>query len=141
MLPPPVEHPPGAWLRLAEAATYIRMTPSGLRTCVTRGQLVPDGRGPKGTHMFKVATLDQFLVDRTRCYTPTCHAAAGDREIVHETEGKGDTLPRREAHRRRDLPHAVQGAVPENRSRQGSRSSGAVREPGRRGQATRHAQD
>jgi hypothetical protein len=78
-LPPPAEYPPGAWLRLVEAAAYVRMTASGLRTAVHRGEIIPDGRGPRSTHMFRARTLDAFLARGTEWYTEPFHATAGDR--------------------------------------------------------------
>lgn len=62
----------------AEAAAYLRRTPAAVRTLVYRGLLVPDGRGPRRTHMFRQRTLDAFLeAGARRRYTPGRHAALG----------------------------------------------------------------
>jgi hypothetical protein len=79
-LPPPAAHPPDAWLRLSEAATYVRMTESGLRSVIHRGEIKPDGAGPRRTHMFRASTLDAFLEGRVRCYSGDRYATAGSLE-------------------------------------------------------------
>lgn len=50
VLPPPAAHSPDVWLKLSEAATYVRRTESGLRSVIHRGELKPDGAGPRRTH-------------------------------------------------------------------------------------------
>lgn len=56
------------WIPLAKAAVYLDTTPNALRIAVHRGQLVPDGRGHRGTLLFFAETLDRFAVERLRRY-------------------------------------------------------------------------
>src|SRR5580700_2445592 len=54
-----------AYLNSAEAAAYLRYRDaSGIRAAVRRRELIPDGAGPHGTHLFMKETLDSFV--RTR---------------------------------------------------------------------------
>jgi hypothetical protein len=53
------------YLDTAEAATYLGFrTRNGIRQCVYRGELVPDGRGYRGGYVFLRETLDRFVVER-----------------------------------------------------------------------------
>lgn len=114
-LPPPREYPPNAWVGTADAAPYLRMSPGGLRSAVHRGQLKPDGRGPKGTHMFRVSTLDAYLIDRAQCYSSSRYAAAGDMESGSgKKNGYPNTLPRRDTDRGRAVPTSMEGGEPQN---------------------------
>jgi len=57
---------PSPYLTSREAAGYLRFrNASGIRTLVMRGELVPDGAGPRGTHLFLRGTLDRFIVARS----------------------------------------------------------------------------
>lgn len=112
-LPPPTEHPPGAWLRLDEAAAYMRVTPTALRTAVHRKRIVPDGRGHKGTHMFRVATLDAYLTDGASGHVRSrCDGAAP----VVERRSKAITSPvktavsRRSANKKERGDHAARAS-------------------------------
>src|SRR5688572_2284092 len=50
------------YLNTAEAMTYLGFhTPGAIRHCVYRGELVPDGVGPRGSYVFLRATLDAFV--------------------------------------------------------------------------------
>ena len=52
-------------LTTVEAAAYLRFrTASGIRSAVMRGELVPVGAGPKGSHMFTVDELQRFVQAR-----------------------------------------------------------------------------
>jgi hypothetical protein len=49
----------------AEAAIYVRFrTASGVRQAVACGELVPVGAGPRGSHLFTRAQLDEFVARR-----------------------------------------------------------------------------
>ena len=57
---------PSPYLTSREAADYLRFrNASGIRTVVMRGELVPDGSGPRGTHLFLRGTLDRFILARS----------------------------------------------------------------------------
>ena len=59
---PPAKSP---FLTTAEAADYLRYrTPGGITMAVRRGWLSPDGRGPRGTFLFRRETLDSFAARR-----------------------------------------------------------------------------
>jgi hypothetical protein len=55
-----------ALLTTSQAAAYLGITPTALRSLVARGSIVPDKRsigafhGGKGVHKFRVATLEAF---------------------------------------------------------------------------------
>jgi hypothetical protein len=56
-----------AYLNSAEAASYLRYRgASGIRAAVRRRELIPDGAGPHGTHLFTKETLDSFVRTRAR---------------------------------------------------------------------------
>ena len=128
-MPAPQQYPANAWLRLAEAAAYVRISPSGLRSAVHRGQIRFDGRGYKSTLMFRVATLDAYLASRAQCYTGQRYATAGDMdENDGKTERSPDALPRRDQAPRRQIPASLESPVPEDGStdRTGADRGGAV---------------
>jgi len=53
------------YLTTKEAAAYLRFeSTSAIRNRVMRGELVPAGAGPYGTHMFLREELDRFVRDR-----------------------------------------------------------------------------
>ena len=55
------------YLTSAEAASYLRYHgASGIRAAVRRGELVPDGAGPRDTHLFTRETLDSFVRKRAQ---------------------------------------------------------------------------
>ena len=55
------------YLTTAEAARYLRFkSNSGIRSAVHRGELVPAGAGPHGTHLFRRTDLDAFIARRAR---------------------------------------------------------------------------
>jgi hypothetical protein len=61
------ENAPLAYLTSAEAAAYLRYRDaSGIRAAVRRRELVPDGAGPRGTHLFMKDTLDSFVRNRAQ---------------------------------------------------------------------------
>src|SRR5947209_11804806 len=61
-MPASNDNAPLAYLTSAEAAIYLRYRDaSGIRAAVRRGELVPDGAGPRGTHLFTKQTLDSFV--------------------------------------------------------------------------------
>ena len=48
------------------AAAYLCFRgPAGIRECVRRGELVPDGTGPRGTHLFRAENLDAWANARS----------------------------------------------------------------------------
>src|SRR5262249_51774101 len=50
------------YLTTEEARVYLRFqTTSGIRTAVMRGELVPAGAGPRGTHLFTREELDRWV--------------------------------------------------------------------------------
>ena len=82
--------PPETWFTTSEAARYLKRSASAVRTLIHRGQLIPDGRGPRGTHMFRLLTLDRFLEAGAR-YAPGRHATPGER-VNDEKQGKEDSV-------------------------------------------------
>lgn len=77
------------WLTTHQAAAYLGMKSSGVRSLVARGELVPDGRGPRGTHLFRTSTLDEFLVGRAgRSGTRYPHG------VMHTAPGVAGVNPR-----------------------------------------------
>lgn len=55
------------WYSTAEAAAYMGLTSSAIKSLVFRGRLEPDHRGGRGrlkSHRFHVDTLDAFLGKR-----------------------------------------------------------------------------
>jgi hypothetical protein len=81
---------PQSWLTTVEAARHLKRSASAVRTLVHRGQLVPDGRGPRGTHMFRLLTLDRFIEAGVR-YAPGRHAAPGER-VGDEKQRQEDSV-------------------------------------------------
>lgn len=56
--------PPDAWLDMAQARIYTRLTLKTLRNAIAKGDLKPDGRG-KGW-LFRKRTLDSWLEERAQ---------------------------------------------------------------------------
>jgi hypothetical protein len=53
------------YLTTKEAAEYLRFeSPSAIRNLVMKGELMPAGAGPNGTHMFVREELDRWVRDR-----------------------------------------------------------------------------
>src|SRR5688500_17824273 len=98
-----------AWLTLHEAAAYLRMTASGIRSLISRAEIVPDGRGSRRIAMFRRVTLDAFLERRAAEYARGRHAVSG----VGGTDAK-DQVPRRSSALWREVPRSVRGAGPED---------------------------
>src|SRR5688572_18915679 len=52
-----------SWFTCADAAEYLRFRDrSSIRKLVKRGELRPDGRGPRGCHLFRRETLDAWVL-------------------------------------------------------------------------------
>jgi hypothetical protein len=88
---------PLAYLTSAEAASYLRYrNASGIRAAVRRGELVPDGAGPRGTHLFMKQTLDPFVRMRARSLgrlvsRPALGAQDNDTdEVRRDREGRSE---------------------------------------------------
>lgn len=56
--------PPSTWVDLRDAAAYLGLRPSSLRSAIARGQIAPDGRGPRRSPVFHRSTLDAYLTAR-----------------------------------------------------------------------------
>ena len=97
---------PTNYLRIAAAAAYIGFTASGLRDCIRRGEIVPDGRGARNVALFKPSTLDRFVRDRAARYPRgRSHAAIG--------EGESDAAEFQEADPAAGRPRDRAGRVPD----------------------------
>jgi hypothetical protein len=138
-----IDHPVGlnddAWLTLGEAAGYLKRSASAVRSLIQRGVLAPDGRGPRGTHMFRLATLDRFLGDGAARYAPGRQAtagASGEPDATNEISRSSQAIGR-------SVSRAHQGARPEDRqdkgSKEGARSRNSSRGSKRKGSAARGA--
>lgn len=66
--------PPSTWVDLRDAAAYLGWRPSSLRSAIARGQIAPDGRGPRRSPVFHRSTLDAYLT--ARAYRAAYAAAA-----------------------------------------------------------------
>ena len=85
-----------SWLTTKEAAESLGYgSASAIRSCIHRGELVPDGRGPRNMAMFHTETLDAFLVDRASRYPQRRHAVLGPGSDPNEESKQGDALQRR----------------------------------------------
>jgi hypothetical protein len=91
------------------------MTASGIRSLISRAEIVPDGRGSRRIAMFRRATLDAFLERRAAVYARGRHAVSG----VGGTDAK-DQIPRRSSALWREVPRAVHGAGFEDRQGEGN---------------------
>src|SRR5688500_5792851 len=98
--------PASPYFTSAEAAAYVRFrSVSGLRTAVMRGELSPDGVGPRSVLLFRRETLDQWIAARSarrmrRLARPgegisheqvSGHPSSGNEQVPHPRDG--------------DLPH------------------------------------
>ena len=121
------------YLTLAEAAVYLRRSPAALRALLSRGRLRSDGRGPRGTHLFRIATLEHFVKagsrmypDRGQCASPGCH---------HEHEehnGKTkDPISGGHSIRKQPIPSPSELDVQEDRLTEEHQAGGHGRKPGR----------
>ena len=113
--------PPEMWFTTSEAARYLKRSASAVRTLIHRGQLIPDGRGPRGTHMFRLLTLDRFLEAGVR-YAPGRHATPGER-VRDEKQGQEDSVSGHSIAGRGALPRSAEVARPQDRQGKGSRSN------------------
>src|SRR5678816_525501 len=106
--PPPADLVgPDPWYDVHQAAAYLRLGPSGVRTAIARGHLLPDGRGGRRVAMFRRSTLDRFLTER-----------------VHEHQATGvepHEDARRAARRAGGVPSARLLRGPEDRTKPGAR--------------------
>lgn len=78
------------WLDAHEAAAYARLSPSRLRDLARAGELVEDGRGPRGIRMYRRATIDAWFVarlDKLRGPIPPTEPASL-REIVEREKAR-----------------------------------------------------
>src|SRR5215468_9139855 len=105
------------YLTTAEAAWYLRYrTAAGVRTAVMRGELVPDGVGPRGTLLFRKETLDCFVQKRA---SSRVRRLARSAEVFDEADasqrhrGTGD--------------EQIRDPGPRGRSAVGSEKGGATR--------------
>ena len=65
------------WRDCRSAAAFLGLTPSGVRSLVSRGVLSPDGRGPRRTLMFRRSTLDRWIADGCQRYAAQRYATSG----------------------------------------------------------------
>jgi hypothetical protein len=112
-------------LTTAEAASYLRFrTASGIRTIVARGELIPLGAGPKGSHLFTREELDRFAVARAARYARPC-LGTGDRKALPREEQATHTLSGRVPPRPGDVLDPREGGRPSHGQKQGDRSDPA----------------
>lgn len=94
------------WLTTVEAAAYLRMESTGLRTLISRGRITPDGRGSRRGHMFRRETLDAYL---TRSVADEATAAPRDATAPKAVSPKSIERPRGKPTRAlRDLVQAAE---------------------------------
>ena len=113
---------PAPYLTSAEAAEYLRYrSASGIREAVRRMELIPDGAGPRGTHLFARETLDLFARGR---------AESKGRLVCREVPLKGtnenDTQRHREASEEQ-IRDPREGDVPAHRKAKGGATRGRLR--------------
>lgn len=119
-----------------EAAEFLRMTPVGVRSLISRDELVPDGRGGRGVALFYQATLEEFVKQR---------AIEWQRK---KREKNGQAVSGSEATEQGSVPSQGRVPVPKDRpskdttsprrSKQRGRSNGHSRKTRARSAARRH---
>jgi len=82
-----------AWFDCRKAASFLGLTPSGVRSLVSRGVLTPDGRGPRRTLMFRLSTLDRWLSDGCRRYAAERYATSGTGGANEQISVSGNSTP------------------------------------------------
>ena len=81
------------WLDCRKAAAFLGLTQSGVRSLVSRGVLVPDGRGPRRTLMFRRSTLDSSIADGCGRYAGIGTQRPGREEANEQISVSGDPTP------------------------------------------------
>ncbi len=81
------------WLDCRKAAAFLGLTPSGVRSLVSRGVLSPDGRGPRRTLMFRRSTLDRWIVDGCQRYAAQRYATSGAGGAHEQISVSGNRTP------------------------------------------------
>ncbi len=81
------------WFDCRKAAAFLGLTPSGVRSLVSRGVLTPDGRGPRRTLMFRRSTLDRWLSDGCRRYAAHRYATSGTGGANEQISVSGNPTP------------------------------------------------
>jgi len=83
-------HVSANYLTTAEAAAYVRFRgASGIRAAVRRRELLPDGAGPRGVHLFTKETLDRFVRARAQSLGRLVSRPGLESTMARKTQHRG----------------------------------------------------